>query len=88
MHLDIRVSDADLAEQELLALGALRVPRRTRDRLPGLRRPSRAPLLHRLRPHRYRMTSHDSLTKHIEPPICTVHQLGSSAGWTAHNWVI
>jgi hypothetical protein len=26
MHLDIRVSDADLSEQELLALGAVRVP--------------------------------------------------------------
>lgn len=26
MHLDIRVSDADRAEQELLALGAVRVP--------------------------------------------------------------
>jgi Glyoxalase-like domain len=26
MHLDIRVSDADRAEQELLALGATRVP--------------------------------------------------------------
>ena len=26
MHLDIRVSDADQAEQELLALGATRVP--------------------------------------------------------------
>jgi Glyoxalase-like domain len=27
LHLDIRVSDADRAEQELLALGATRVPR-------------------------------------------------------------
>jgi hypothetical protein len=26
MHLDIRVGDADRAEQELLALGAVRIP--------------------------------------------------------------
>jgi Glyoxalase-like domain len=35
LHLDIRVNDADQAEQELLALGCS-CTRSTRDRLPGL----------------------------------------------------
>jgi hypothetical protein len=35
MHLDIRVSDADEAEQDLLALGATRVPGERETGFPG-----------------------------------------------------
>jgi catechol 2,3-dioxygenase-like lactoylglutathione lyase family enzyme len=49
LHLDIRVSDADQAEQELLDLGATRIPGERETGFRVFARPRRSPVLHRLR---------------------------------------
>jgi len=49
MHLDIRVRDADQAEQELLALGATRVPAERETGFRVFTDPVGHPLLHRFR---------------------------------------